>query len=444
MSRLPRWALLAVGLALLAAFPLSLQAQSKAAPSPQEQKESAARGEVLLSQSEGGPDLISGPGGEFILRYPVAHQHAATGCLGWLYISRDTMRYEVLHPPQDMGHAFELKRSDLTVAQQWRFWGKLFNEAEFKFRGGGTYHFFHIRKSILQSRNTKFTWGEVLSFQDLVNGAQSFDDVVAVLKARMPPPPAPPAPPPTISMLEPAGAEEGKTVSAYDSTLHLRGIASQASGIASVSVNGQSAFFKPLAPQTVEFDLRDLPLSSGTSAVVVVATATDKSVGQMTFKVSRSEVRVLEPGAGSETTDAAVKVRGLASGFADVDKVEVAGRTATLQRRADGTVEFEAANVPLTLGPNALQGYVLTRGGMRQSFSLNLKRNPPPGPPALTLAEVENALANLPKKRVAEMVEQYGVDFELTDETEKRLRDAGADANLLLVLVKAHKGGGRP
>jgi hypothetical protein len=246
-------------------------------------------------------------------------------------------------------------------------------------------------------------------------------------------------------MLEPAGAEEGKTVSAYDPTLHLRGIASQASGIASVSVNGQSAFFKPLAPQTVEFDLRDLPLSSGTSAVVVVATATDKSVSQMTFKVSRSEVRVLEPGAGSETADAAVKVRGLAVGFPDVDKVEVAGQAATLRRREDGSVEFEAANVPLTVGPNALQGYVLTRSGMRQSFSLNLKRNPPPGPPALTLAEVETALQNgLSKAKIASLVNQYGVDFEVTDETEKRLRDAGADANLLLVLVKAYKGGARP
>jgi hypothetical protein len=62
----------------------------------------------------------------------------------------------------------------------------------------------------------------------------------------------------------------------------------------------------------------------------------------------------------------------------------------------------------------------------------------------LTLAEVENALANLPKKRVAEMVGQYGVDFALNDETEKRLRDAGADANLLLELVKAYKGPAHP
>ena len=37
------------------------------------------------------------------------------------------------------------------------------------------------------------------------------------------------------------------------------------------------------------------------------------------------------------------------------------------------------------------------------------------------------------------MVEQYGVDFELTDEAEKRLRDAGADTNLLLAIARAKK-----
>ena len=98
---------LAAGLTLLAAASLSLQSQTRsAAPSSTQDSQRAARGQTLLDQNSGGPDLIEGPGGEAILRYPVAHQHAATGCLGWLYISRDTMRYEVLSPEQDKGHAF--------------------------------------------------------------------------------------------------------------------------------------------------------------------------------------------------------------------------------------------------------------------------------------------------------------------------------------------------
>ena len=380
------------------------------------------------------------PGDNPAVRYPVAHSSGsglfASFDYGWLSFSRDTIRYEVVRGGQ--GHSFEFRRSELEVAKEWTTFGLPNRAAELRFRGNN-YHFWQVARSNLESGRVR-----PVGFQELINAANNPEDALATAEARAaryapPKPVAPPAPPPTISMLEPAGAEEGKTVSAYEPALHVRGIASQASGIASVSVNGQTAFFKPLAPQTVEFDLRDVPLSVGMSAVIIVATATDKSVGQMTFKVNRPEVRVLEPGAGSETTEAAVRVRGLAVGFQDVDKVEVAGQSATLRRREDGSVEFEAANVPLTVGPNALQGYILTRGGIRQDFKLALTRKPPPGPPALTLQELETALENLPKKRVTEMVTQYGVDFELTEDTEKRLRTAGADANLLLIIAKAKK-----
>ncbi len=389
------------------------------------------------ASSEG--ELVN-PGDNPAVRYPVAHIGGAglfaSFDYGWLYFSRDTIRYEVVRGGG--GNAFSFSRSELQVAKEWTTMGLPNRAAEFRFHGTN-YHFYQVTRSNLQSGRP-----QSLGFQELINAANNPEDALATAEARYAryaplKPAAPPAPPPTISLLEPAGAEEGRTVSAYESTLHVRGIASQASGISSVSVNGQSAFFKPLAPQTVEFDLRDLPLGGGMSAVVVVATATDKSVGQMTFKVSRSEVRVLEPGTNGETSDAAVKVRGLAVGFADVDRVDVAGQSASLRRREDGSVEFEAAAVPLALGPNALQGYVLTRGGVRQGFRLDLKRLPPPGPPALTLAEVEKALTDLPKKRVATMIDEFGVDFALTNEAEQRLRAAGADANLLLAIAKAKK-----
>jgi hypothetical protein len=181
------------------------------------------------------------------------------------------------------------------------------------------------------------------------------------------------------------------------------------------------------------------------SAVVVVATATDKSVGQMTFRVTRPEVRVLEPNTGAEVVESAIGVRGLAVGFRDVDRVEVAGQLATLRRREDGSVEFEAASVPLTVGSNNLQGFVVAITGQRLSFSVNLTRKPPPGPPALTLEEVDTALRNeLPKTRIAALASQYGVDFEITDDVDKRLRAVGADSGLLLDLVKAYKGPVQP
>jgi hypothetical protein len=391
-----------------------------------------------LSGSSAEGEFVPGPNPA--VRYPVAHFSSglfASFDYGWLIFSRDTIRYEVVRG--DGGHSFEFRRSELEITKEWTTFGLPNRAAELRFHGNN-YHFWQVTRSNLDSGRARS-----IGFQELINAANNPEDAIAMAEARAnryapPKPVAPPAPPPTISMLEHAGAEEGKTVSAYDAALHLRGIASHASGIASVSVNGQTAFFKPLAPQTVEFDLSDLPLSSGLSAVVVVATATDRSVSQMTFKVSRPEVRVLEPGAGSETTDAAARVRGLAVGFPDVEKVDVAGQAATLRRRDDGSVEFEAADVPLTVGHNSLPGYVLTRGGMRRDFKLELTRKPPPGPPALSLQEVQTALENgLSKKKITDMVNQFGVDFELTQETEQRLRTAGADSNLLLAIARAKK-----
>ena len=64
----------------------------------------------------------------------------------------------------------------------------------------------------------------------------------------------------------------------------------------------------------------------------------------------------------------------------------------------------------------------------------------PAGFKPLGLAEVEDALKNgLPNARVTQLVKQFGVDFALTDEVERRLRAAGADSDLLLAIAKARK-----
>lgn len=62
------------------------------------------------------------------------------------------------------------------------------------------------------------------------------------------------------------------------------------------------------------------------------------------------------------------------------------------------------------------------------------------GPKPLTAAEVEEALRNgVAGARIREMVRQYGVDFALTEEVERRLRSAGADDALLLAIAKAKR-----
>jgi hypothetical protein len=245
-----------------------------------------------------------------------------------------------------------------------------------------------------------------------------------------------PLPPPTISLLEPGGVEAGKTLDTTLARLHLRGVASHASGISAVSVNGQSAFMKTLAPQSVEFDLQNIAVSPGRSAVVVMATATDKSEGQMTFTVSRAEVRILDPAANSETVEATLKVRGLAVGFAALEKVEIAGTAASLHKRDDGDVEFVAERIPLIMGSNTVQGVVTAGNGVRENFQLEVTRKPLP----LTLKEVQKALHDgVSSARVSALVTKFGVDFTMNAETEKSLRAAGANNALLGVIANAKK-----
>ncbi len=378
-----------------------------------------------------------------VFRYPVAHQHAASACVGYLYFSRDSIRYEVLRPDSDKRHAFEQKRADLTTAGQWRFWGQPIDEAEFKFRDGSVYHFFRMRKAYVDTTtNTRPSWSDVLPHQELVDAALDFDGILDKIQAREARlhPPAPPAAPPVISMLDPVGAESGKSLDVPAARINLRGVASHASGIASVTVNNSAAHLKSLAPTTVEFNLPEFAVNSGASAVVVVANATDKSQAQIIFTLNRPDVRLLEPAANFETDKESLRVRGIAAGFRTVDRIEIAGKPATFHTNPAGEVEFEADAVPLTIGANSIQGFVVPRDGSRLPFKVEVQRKPPPGPPPLALSEVVEALQKgVPAARVSSLVSQFGVSFALTDDAEKQLRGAGADANLLLTIAKSKK-----
>jgi hypothetical protein len=61
------------------------------------------------------------------------------------------------------------------------------------------------------------------------------------------------------------------------------------------------------------------------------------------------------------------------------------------------------------------------------------------GPRPLALEEVENALAGLPRKKVLELVKEFGVDFDITPERESRLRAAGADDSVLYAITQNKK-----
>ncbi|HVP43911.1 MAG TPA: hypothetical protein VMS96_10795 [Terriglobales bacterium] len=392
-----------------------------------------------IPADEDGAQLVKS-GDESVLRYPVAHVHFGSGCAGYLYFSRDKIWYEVVRPEGEKGHSFQYARSDLSNANQWTIWGQPNEAAELKFHGGTTtYHFMRMRKRWIDGGTTKLDWANVLAYQELVEAATRFDDVmdrVRAREARL----HPPATPPVISMLDPVGAESGKALDVAAARVSLRGVASHASGIASVTVNNAPAHLKALAPTTVEFTLPDFAVNPGASAIVVMASATDKSQAQMIFTMNHPDVRLLDPAPNAETDKEAVRVRGIAAGFRNIDRVEIAGKPATFHTNPAGEVEFEADAALPAIGPNTIQGFVIPHDGSRLPFKIEVQRKPPPGPPPLALSEVLEALQKgVPAPRVASLVSQFGVSFALNDDAERQLRSAGADTDLLLAIAKSKK-----
>jgi hypothetical protein len=74
------------------------------------------------------------------LRFTVAHAHTGSWCVGYLYISTDRIRYEVVQREADKQHSFDLARSDILAESQWVLLGQPQNAVEIK-TAHGNYHF---------------------------------------------------------------------------------------------------------------------------------------------------------------------------------------------------------------------------------------------------------------------------------------------------------------
>jgi len=55
------------------------------------------------------------------LRFAVAHQHMASWCYGYLYVTGNQLRYEVVQPQSDRGHSFAVDRSKVIAGHRLLF-----------------------------------------------------------------------------------------------------------------------------------------------------------------------------------------------------------------------------------------------------------------------------------------------------------------------------------
>ncbi len=84
----------------------------------------------------GMPPRAMGPG---VDRFPVAHVHTGSYCLGYLYITPDRIIYEVARPLYIGDYGFEVLRSEVVAVRPWETKGLRSNATEIK-TAKGVYH----------------------------------------------------------------------------------------------------------------------------------------------------------------------------------------------------------------------------------------------------------------------------------------------------------------
>jgi len=86
------------------------------------------------------------------------------------------------------------------------------------------------------------------------------------------------------------------------------------------------------------------------------------------------------------------------------------------------------------------QGLISAREANWREAASTPPKPPKSGAAPFSLAEVETGLKSwITTRRMATLVQQFGVDFQLSDATRKRLADAGADPDLLQIISSSKR-----
>jgi hypothetical protein len=238
------------------------------------------------------------------LRFPVARISGtvSSASYGWLDVSRRGIHYAVAQPPKRLADGFDASTAeirDISLEEH-------FNTVNF--RGGRKrYLIFYVPQERWGSVRNSSTFRDVAG--DGAPGSQSiyktlldFEAMLALVKStaapRAPvisapvvpvsPPPtlvAPPAPP-AIVVASPSGAGENQTVEMSESTLVIRGVAMDSTGIPVVSINGTPANMRPQNPQAAGFWSDPLPLHTGNNPILITATNSAHVEAKVAFTVN--------------------------------------------------------------------------------------------------------------------------------------------------------------
>jgi hypothetical protein len=220
---------------------------------------------------------------------------------GWVEIDRNTIRYTMSRPSRNTkepDQAFAYSRTELT--------NLVLEFGASEFRAGGLRHFFgYSPQNHWDLVDSPGTTQKSLSNADnvysplILRALQGFDSFVMELKrkqqAATPPPvvvqPEPPAPkpvppsPPTLVVMAPSGAGANQTVDVNESTLTIRGVAMDESGLPTITINGAPASLRPKSENVAEFWSDPISLKSGANPFEIEATSPAKATSHFQFIV---------------------------------------------------------------------------------------------------------------------------------------------------------------
>jgi hypothetical protein len=228
------------------------------------------------------PDLLNART-DPTLRFPIVSMSGAI-TYGWLDITSSTIRYTVVQPTNKTDHAFAVPRYEIREPR--------FNRTEISFKSPKKEQTIAYLPQDLWGPNHKGLGASMAASRErlgtlsVYKTLMNFDSVLALVKPPAPPPapviaqPVAPQPPPkpaaspsppAIVLSSPPGAGENQTLDWQESTVVVRGVVMDSTGIPVVRINGAPANMRPQSTQAAEFWTDPLPLQAGINHIQIVA-----------------------------------------------------------------------------------------------------------------------------------------------------------------------------
>jgi len=146
------------------------------------------------------PEVTGVVGGDVQLRYPVAHLHEKSVCFGYLYFTREAVRYEALRPATDRLHSVIRQRSEIVQVQKRPYFTLRLAAAEFSLRNRPSLSFTPVSAAAVEgSRGLEDSQLPVELLLEAANNYQELQNRLLARVRQRTAVAAPPKPPPAAT-----------------------------------------------------------------------------------------------------------------------------------------------------------------------------------------------------------------------------------------------------